>query len=154
MEIHNLLNKAIEFTKTSFQNRNVDLQVESSVKKLYGQVNDFIVDIFENLLINSVHHNDQPSINITVNLSKDQMEDKKYIKMEFKDNGIGISDFRKKTIFLRGTKRDQRSKGMGLGLSLVKKIIDSFKGSIWVEDRIKGDYKQGSNFIVLIPEAN
>ena len=42
---------------------------------------------------------------------------------------------------------------MGLGLSLVKKIIDSYHGKIRVEDRIKGDYKQGSNFILLLPEA-
>ena len=84
---------------------------------------------------------------------KDQVENKKFIRMDFKDNGIGISDYRKKSIFLKGTKQDQRTKGMGLGLSLVKKIIDSYKGSIWVEDRINSDYKQGSNFILLIPEA-
>jgi signal transduction histidine kinase len=41
---------------------------------------------------------------------------------------------------------------MGLGLSLVKKIIDSYKGQIWVEDKIKGDFTKGSNFIILIPE--
>ena len=40
---------------------------------------------------------------------------------------------------------------MGLGLSLVKKIIDLYHGDIWVEDRVKGDYKQGSKFVVLIP---
>ncbi len=42
---------------------------------------------------------------------------------------------------------------MGVGLSIVKRIIDNFKGNIWVEDRIKGDYSKGSNFIVLLPEA-
>ena len=42
---------------------------------------------------------------------------------------------------------------MGLGLSLVKKIIDSYSGKICVKDRIKGDYTKGSNFIVLIPRA-
>ena len=42
---------------------------------------------------------------------------------------------------------------MGLGLSLVKKTIDRYNSKIWVEDRIKGDYSKGSNFIILIPEA-
>ena len=42
---------------------------------------------------------------------------------------------------------------MGFGLTLVKKIIESYKGEIWIEDRVKGDYSHGSNFIFLIPEA-
>ena len=43
---------------------------------------------------------------------------------------------------------------MGVGLSLVKKIIKKYNGKIWVEDKVKGDYTQGSNFIILIPEAD
>ena len=41
---------------------------------------------------------------------------------------------------------------MGLGLSLVYKIVHSFNGKIWVEDRVEGDYTKGSKFIILIPE--
>ena len=41
---------------------------------------------------------------------------------------------------------------MGIGLSLVKKIIESYHGKIWVENHIENDYTQGSNFIVEIPE--
>jgi len=36
----------------------------------------------------------------------------------------------------------------------VKKIIESYDGEIWVEDRVKGDHLKGSNFILLIPEVN
>ncbi len=153
IELNNVLSKAIKFLKNSYQSRNINIRLGSSIKKIYGKGNDFILDVFENLLINSVHHNDQPHIEIEVSISRDQVEKKKFIRMEFKDNGLGISDYRKKSIFLKGTKQNQRTKGMGLGLSLVKKIIDSYEGSIWVEDRIKGDYKLGSNFILLIPEA-
>ena len=42
---------------------------------------------------------------------------------------------------------------MGIGLTLVKKAIETYNGQIWVEDRIAGDYSKGSNFIILIPEG-
>lgn len=41
---------------------------------------------------------------------------------------------------------------MGIGLSLVKRIINSYKGKISVEDRFKGNHAEGSNFIILIPK--
>ena len=59
---------------------------------------------------------------------------------------------RKEFIFeTYGKKKD--SKGLGFGLSLVKKIIEIYKGKVWVEDAVQGDYTQGSNFVLEIPEA-
>ena len=75
------------------------------------------------------------------------------IKMEFMDNGIGVDDRRKKLIFQRGNREYKGTKGMGLGLSLVTKILESYNGEIWVEDKVKGDHSKGSNFVILVPEA-
>jgi len=74
-----------------------------------------------------------------------------YIKFQFLDNGIGITDDRKEWIFNNSFLKGKHGKGMGFGLSLVKEIIDSYGGFIWVENRIKGDYSKGSNFVILIP---
>ena len=100
-----------------------------------------------------LRHNNKATININIDISKDKLDKIDYIKMEFKDNAIGISDYRKKIIFEKGKRKGQRSKGMGLGLSLVKKILESYDGDIRVEDRVRGDYKQGSNFIIRLQEA-
>jgi len=150
-DVNLLLKKAIEFLQNSFQTRNIDIQVNTSTDKTEVFANNLLLDVFENILINAVRYNNKSKIEIIIEISEEQREDKKYLKMEFKDNGIGISDFRKKTIFERGIRKRYKSKGMGLGLSLVRKIIDTYNGEIWVEDRIEGDYKQGTNFVVLIP---
>ena len=41
---------------------------------------------------------------------------------------------------------------MGIGLSLVAKLIELCGGKVSIEDRIKGDHTQGSNFILWIPQ--
>ncbi|MFX1418593.1 MAG: PAS domain S-box protein [Promethearchaeota archaeon] len=151
MDSNRVLKHAIEFLQSSFQTRNINIQLNSPIKRNFVYANNLLLDVFENILINAVRHNNKSKIDITIDISKEQKGDKNYTKMEFKDNGVGISDHRKKTIFERGTQKLQKTKGMGLGLSLVKKIIDIYHGDIWVEDRVKGDHRQGSNFIVLIP---
>lgn len=153
IEAFRLLEKAIDYLKNSFQARDIDIHINSSEKKIYVIANNLLLDVFENILINAVRHNNKSKIEINMDISKDNLKNKEYIKMEFKDNALGISDYRKKNIFEKGKHRSLNSKGMGLGLSLVKKIVESYNGDIWVEDRVKGDYKQGSNFVILLQEA-
>ena len=64
-----------------------------------------------------------------------------------------MAKHRKEVIFKSGNRELKGSKGMGLGLSLVDKILQIFNGKIWVEDKVKGDYTQGSNFIIILPEV-
>ncbi|MFX1379429.1 MAG: ATP-binding protein [Promethearchaeota archaeon] len=151
IDANQVLNQAIEFLESSFQTRNINIKFNSSTKRNYVNANNLLLDVFENILINAVRYNDKSNIEIIIDISKMKKKDKEYVKMEFKDNGLGISDYRKTSIFERGSQKSWKSKGMGLGLSLVKKIIDMYHGDIWVEDRVKGDYNQGSNFIILIP---
>jgi signal transduction histidine kinase len=38
-------------------------------------------------------------------------------------------------------------------LYLVRKLVEDFRGNVWVEDRVKDDFRQGSRFVVLLPAA-
>lgn len=82
------------------------------------------------------------------------MDTRNYFRIEFIDNGIDVADHRKKVIFQRGHREQKGSKGMGLGLSLVSKILSIFNGKIWFDVIVKGDYTQGSKIIALLPVAN
>ena len=74
-------------------------------------------------------------------------------RVEFIDNGIGVPDESKAAIFQKGYKKDSKVRGLGMGLSLVKKIVEIYNGKIWIEDKVLGDYSQGSIFVLQIPEA-
>ena len=151
-EVCELLRNSINFIYNSFPEREINIQIESLNKTFFVQANELLQDVFENILTNGAKYNEKNTVELEIKLSKAHKEGKNYLKIEFRDNGIGIADDRKAIIFEKGHKKLKGFKGMGLGLSLVKKILTIYDGKIWVEDRVRGDYNQGSNFILLIPQ--
>jgi PAS domain S-box-containing protein len=154
IELISVLKNSIKFIQSAYSERKVDINIEAFANMLSVQANDLLQEIFDNILINAVKYNKNSNIEIQIKITKDSMESKNLIKIEFLDNGIGIQDDKKKILFKEGYRKLKGSKGMGLGLSLVSKILNTFNGKIWVEDRVKGDYTKGSKFILLLPEAN
>ncbi len=154
VDLKNFLDESIQFLKNNFPHRKINIVFNIADEHLHVQANKLILDVFENILINAVKHNIAPIVEILIKLTKFEDTNKKYIKIEFLDNGLGIEDKRKATIFQRVYEDTKSFSGMGLGLSLVKKIIESYNGKIWVEDKINGNYTKGSNFILIIPEAS
>ena len=150
IEAIQVLNDAIKFIQVSFPNININIQIESKFKKVFIQANEYLLDVFENILFNAVKYNDKPIIEIQIRISKNKEMGRNCLKIQFLDNGIGIPDNRKERILSNVSEGKKRVKGMGIGLYTVNKIIKNYKGKIWVEDRIKGDPTLGSNFIILI----
>lgn len=149
--VYDVLDEAILFATKSIREKKLDIKIEKLNKEIYVEANDLLLDVFENIFSNSIKYNKNSEVKIQVIFSIEQKQAKKYLKIEFLDNGIGILEGSKELIFEKGYKKDTKIRGMGIGLSLVKKIVESFKGEIWVQDRIKDDYEQGSNFVMLIP---
>jgi len=149
VDLNSILDKTVENIKKLYDHRNIIIQIPE--QNFLLKSNDFLTNIFENILVNAIIHNKNKTIEVGIKASKYKLNETQYIKIECIDNGVGISDNRKKEIFI--TREEEESKfRTGLGLSLIKKVIESYNGKIWVEDRVKGDYTRGSNFILLIPE--
>jgi len=100
-----------------------------------------------------VKHNDNPNIEIVIETSKLQEDGRFFWQIEFIDNGKGILEAKRKSIFTRGFKEKRSVSGMGLGLSLVKTIIDKYSAKILVESRVPEDYSKGTNIKLLFPEV-
>ena len=152
VELYKFLDEAIIFANKSTQGKELNINLNKKKEEIVVLANEFLLDVFENILHNAIKYNRNEIVEVQIRVLREKFNQKEYIKLEFMDNGIGIFDENKEAIFQKGHKRDKRVRGMGIGLSLVKKIIKNFDGKIWVENRVENDYEQGSNFIILIPE--
>ena len=153
VELFGVLNEVKNYIIKSFQNKNLNLEILSDEEHIFIKANELLPDVFENILINAIRYNQNSSIELIVKVFKDIFNGKNFIRMEFIDNGIGIPNEMKEKVFQRGYNHKGIIKGLGLGLTLVKKVIGIYNGQIWAEDKVKGDYTQGSKFIILIPEV-
>ncbi len=149
-----ILLKSVEYVKKAYSDREINIKIECSDDEIYIIANELLQDVFENILINAIKYNENPSIDILINAYRWTYENNPYYRFEFIDNGIGIQDERKKIIFERKNGDLRSDKGMGLGLSLVSKIVNYYHGKIWIEDKVKGDYSKGSKFVIILPESN
>jgi two-component system sensor histidine kinase VicK len=87
----------------------------------------------------------------TISLAMNEEAD--HIIVRIADQGIGLPEDKVGRIFERfyqvdGTSR-RRFGGAGIGLAIVKRIIDAHEGEIWVESRIN----EGSTFYFSLPKA-
>jgi len=154
IDVSTFLHDAISFIKNNFPNKDIEIIVEASLEDVHVMGNELLLDVFENIMINSVKYNKNEKKEIVIKTSEIEADGQKLLKFEFIDNGIGIEQYRKEKIFEVGNREYKGGRGMGLGLSLVKKIVESYGGKIMVEDKVPGDYSKGSNFILLIPKSD
>jgi len=119
------------------------ITIENEVTERYlAHVNPFIREVFFNLVSNAIKYSPENS-RVIVDLKDAHTE---WI-ISVKDNGIGIPDKYKETIFLRFERVSKEGvKGSGLGLAIVKMIVDLHNGKVWVEDNPEG----GSVFYVKL----
>jgi len=151
IDIHPLIEEVIINTKAGFPTKQFTINTNILSGKYLVKGNALLMDVFANLLNNSAKfdHHDNVEIDIVVS----PLDEKKSWRVDYSDRGPGIDDKRKETVFNRLERGDSDMHGSGLGLTLVKQIVESYGGSIWIEDRVKGSMDQGCNFVILLPRG-
>lgn len=117
--------------------------------------NELIHDVFSNLIGNAIKHSPpERPLEIDVSIRNIIVDDEALYEISVDDNGPGIPDELKSRLFARFQRGKTKTSGRGLGLYLVKTLVEDFKGNVRVEDRVKGDYKKGARFVVRLPVAS
>jgi signal transduction histidine kinase len=112
--------------------------------------NQFVHEIFRHILENSIKYDPHPEKVIDIEVVEPGLGGKAYWTVRITDRGRGIPEDRRRAIFER---IGQTTKGSGIGMSMVNMIVNKLGGRVWVEDRVPGDYAQGSVFVVQLRKA-
>jgi PAS domain S-box-containing protein len=121
------------------------ITVDGDIPDATVLVDDMITSVFQNLVQNAIQHNDKeiPKVEVSVK------EGEQTVQVRVADNGTGVPDSRKEAIFGKSEK-GLDSAGTGLGLYLVKTLIERYDGSVWVED----NEPEGAVFVVELQKAS
>jgi len=88
------------------------------------------VEVLQNIIDNAVKYmGKQPEPRIEIGSRQKNGEDVYYVR----DNGMGVEQRYHENIFGLFNKLDQSSEGTGIGLAIVKRIIEVHGGNIWIE---------------------
>lgn len=132
-----------ETLRTIHISEHVEITIKNQLPKVFG--NDFrYKQLFQNLIQNAIKYNDKEKITVEIGNSESDVQISFYIK----DNGIGIPEQYQTRIFDIFSKLKNNDPSSGIGLSIVKKIIDFYNGTIWLESQ----ENIGTTFYFTIPK--
>jgi PAS domain S-box-containing protein len=112
--------------------------------------NGFLKDAFSNVVENAIKHSEGP-LTINVDITKAIEGAREYYRVVVEDTGPGVPDTLKGTIFNFIYDNTMKASRRGLGLNLVKTIIELLNGNVWVEDRVTSDPTRGAKFVIMLP---
>ncbi|MEO1486219.1 MAG: two-component regulator propeller domain-containing protein [Bacteroidota bacterium] len=144
------MNEILEIARSLVQGRvtqtNTKLYIDKNLPKVYGDRNRMI-QVFENLLDNAIKYmGDQKSPAIRIETASLENE----IQFNVIDNGAGLTSKELDKLFTPFERFDGSVEGSGLGLYMVKKIIDAHEGKISAKSEGKG---RGATFTISLPKS-
>ncbi|HNX47343.1 MAG TPA: ATP-binding protein [Methanomassiliicoccales archaeon] len=148
-----LLHDIVREIKTSYLFSDIPLELQYPEGEALVMANPLVRDVFFNVINNSAKYGDMKKVEVV--MRPDHIGDVGYWRVEVRDQGKGIPEERKPQLFQRFENLDtgMAAESHGLGLSVVKALVDRYQGKVWVEDRIKGDHTKGSIFVIMLPKA-
>lgn len=144
VDLAQLAEEAIEMLDGRIRTNNIRVKILPNLPTVYGD-RIRLREVLENLIDNATKYTGNqphPLIEIGAKEGKDPI-------IFVRDNGIGIEPSYAKKIFGLFEKLNPVSEGTGIGLALIKRIVEVHGGTIWVESEGPG---KGSTFYFTIPD--
>jgi two-component system, LuxR family, sensor kinase FixL len=143
-----IVQEGMELVMGRITQRGVEVKITAGMPTVYGD-RPRLVGVMQNLLDNAckfMGEQAQPRIEVGSSGSAQAGFQTFFVR----DNGMGIDAQHKQRVFGLFSKLDANSEGTGVGLALVKRIIEVHGGHIWIESDGTG---KGSTFFFTLPEG-
>jgi signal transduction histidine kinase len=142
-----VINEAIDRVRGHLDEVNAIIEVQRDFPTINGD-RERLIEVVQNLIENAVKYA-KPKVNPRIEVGSSISGKDGKVIFYVRDNGIGVDPEYYDRIFGLFNKLDPHSEGTGIGLSLVKRIIEVHNGRVWVESE-KG---KGATFYFSLPTS-
>jgi two-component system sensor histidine kinase VicK len=144
IELESFLEPLLRSFQLAAKEKNISIRVDFPQEPVYAPINkDKFIRVVENLVSNAIKFTNVGG-QVTVGLKRESQR----VVLQVSDTGIGIPEALQSSVFNKFTKANrQGTEGeatTGLGLYIVKQIVDLHEGRIWLESK----ENQGTSFYI------
>lgn len=140
-----IINEAIDHLRGQLDKVNAVVEIQRDLPIVRGD-RIRLIEAVQNLIDNATKYA-RPGTRTVIEIGTSGFNDHGYPIFFVRDNGIGIEPQYHERIFGLFNKLDPHTEGTGIGLSLVKRIVEVHNGHIWVES----DKGKGATFRFSLP---
>ncbi|MBN1764553.1 MAG: PAS domain S-box protein [Sedimentisphaerales bacterium] len=144
ISLSDLAREVVDLFGAQLSESNIKVKIMDDLPVVYGD-KPRLFEVIQNLMENAIKYlGDQPEPAIEIGMRHEGDEEIIYVK----DNGMGIDPKYHERVFGLFNQLDPSHEGTGVGLAIVKRIIEVHEGKIWVESEGPG---RGSIFCFSLP---
>lgn len=147
VEVGPVVEAVLERFKFQIETEDITIEVAPDLLPVMGHV-PWIEEVFANLIGNAIKYKDEGPLRVSIT----SVAEGESVRYEVQDNGIGIDPEKQEQLFQMFTRLDidkKRANGLGLGLSIVKRIVTKLNGTVGM----KSAPDKGCIFWFTLPEV-
>ena len=147
IDIFPTLQSVVITYKNRAKSKDITVHFQSPEKQYHAFVDEnTIIQVLDNLISNAIKYS-PPGKQVNIRVTKSE----KFIRCEIQDEGPGLSESEQQKLFQKFSKLSTQPTGgehsTGLGLFIVKKLVEAMNGKVWCESELG----KGSTFFVDFP---
>ncbi len=153
-----ILKSTIDEVIQKFSEKDINITFDNKLpdENVTILANNLVSDIFLNILTNAIKNTPDSPVKIKISLTQ-EVDVQEYVKIKFEDNGSGIAPEIKEVLFDRRERVERGWKAsndsLGLGMAIIKSLVDLFGAEIHYSNRIEDDWRKGTVVVLHFPQV-